>query len=163
MNKLENYLNLKTSFMKRIILLIICLQSLLMTPTYSQETSLSAGLSLATYELPAYQNGFTNFQTGDYYQPVIGEQKSVPTFVLNKVRLKKDKVLSLFVNTLYLFGAANSNNTFGSIGLPSPTFNPLVNTMSSPNDYLLLQQHEFQRNKLLPTFIAAPRALQLRF
>ncbi len=148
--------------MKRTFLLIICLTSVLIPSVYSQATSLQAGLSLDSYEFTPYQNGFTNFQAGDYYQPVIGKQKSVPKLVLNQRQLKKDKALSFVVNSLYLLNAGNNNN-FGSIGLPSPAFNPLITNMSSPNDYLLLQQHEFQRNNLLPTFIAAPKALQLRF
>ena len=82
---------------------------------------------------------------------------------LNKRKLKRDKTLSLFVNALFLLNGTNQGPNFGSIGLPSPAFNPLVNDLSGPNDYLLLQQHEFQRNKLLPTLIAAPQALQLRF
>lgn len=162
MNKLELNINLKTSFMKRTFLFIICLTSLLLPSLYSQINPLQAGLSLATYELPTYQNGFTNFQAGAYYQPVIGEQKGVPKLVLNQRQLKKDKVISFVANTLYLLNAENNNN-FRSIGLPSPAFNPLINDLSGPNDYLLLQQHGFQRNQLLPTFIAAPKALQLRF
>ena len=162
MNKLRLNINLKTSFMKRTFLFIICLTSLPTSSLYSQTNALQAGLSVANYELPPYQNGFTNFQAGAYYQPIIGDQKSVPKLALNQRQLKKDKVISFVVNTLYLLNAGNNNN-FGSIGLPSPAFNPLVNDLSSPNNYLLLQQHEFQRNNLLPTFIAAPKALQLRF
>jgi len=150
--------------MKRLIWLIICLPIALTTTIYGQtKTTPQAGLSLATYQLPTTKTGFTNFSTSNYYQPVFGEQKNVPKLVLNKQQVKRDKALSFIVNTLFLLNGTNQGPNLGSIGLPSPAFNPLVSDLSGPNDYLLLQQHEFQRNKLLPTLIAAPQALQLRF
>lgn len=149
--------------MKRTFLFIICLTIGLISASYSQRTVRTAGLSLDSYELPTNRTGFTNFSSANYYQPVFSEQKSVPKLVLNQQKLKKDKVISLFVNSLLLLNASNQSNNFGSIGLPSPAFNPLINSLNGPNDYLLLQQHEFQKNNVLPMFIAAPKALQIRF
>jgi len=148
--------------MKRLIWLIICLPIVLTTAVYGQTTTSKTGLSLATYKLPTTKNSFTNFSTSNYLQPVFDEQKSVPTLVLNKRQIAQDNLLYLLATTLSTLEVGNFNN-FGSIGLPSPAFDPLVSDLSGPNDYLLLQQHDFQRNNVLPTFIAAPEALRLRF
>ena len=163
MNKLGIYINLKTSFMKRLFFFIICLTVLLVPSSYSQESAIEAGLSLETYQLPTYRTGFTNYSSSNYYQPVFGKQKSIPSLVLNQQKLKRDKIVFLLANTLNFLDVSRQPRNFGTIGLQSPTFDPLVTALSSPNDYLLLQQHESQRNKKLPTFITAPRALQIWF
>jgi len=148
--------------MKRLLFFIICLTIFLVPSSYSQVSTSQAGLSLETYQLPRNKTGFTNYSSSNYYQPVFDKKNTIPKLVVDKRQLKQDNLLYLLAITLSSFDGGNRNN-FGSIGLPSPAFNPLVNTLNSPNDYLLLQQHEFQRNNVLPTFIAAPRALQLRF
>ena len=148
--------------MKRFIFLIICLSIALIPTIYSQNTTKKVGLSLENYQLPTTKSGFTNFSTSNYYQPVFDKQKKMPTVVVNNRQLKKDNLLYLLAISLNSLNVGGTNN-FGSIGLPSPAFDPLVSDLSGPNDYLLLQQHEFQRKNTLPVFIAAPRALQLRF
>lgn len=163
MNKLGIYINPKTSLMKRVFIFIICFHVFLCPIVYDQIIATQAGLSLDSYELPTTQNDFTNSSTSSYYQVVIGEQKSMPTLALNKQRLKKDKILSLFANTLLLLSASNQSNNLGAVGLPNPAFNPLITDLSGPNDYLLLQQYETRRNNILPNFITAPKVLQLRF
>ncbi len=148
--------------MKRVFLFIICFHSLLITALHSQESTTKAGLSLATYELPTHRTSFTSTKTSNYYKLTFDEQKSTPTLVLNKRQIEQDNWLYLLATTLNAFNIGKTNN-FGSIGLPSPVFDPLVNDLSGPNDYLLLQQHDFQRKNVLPTFIATPRFLQVRF
>ena len=106
MNKLNVLLNLKTSFMKRVVIFIICLNLLLITSIYGQKNPLQAGLSLDTYQLPSNRTGFTNYSSSNYYQPVLGEQKRVPTLVLNQQKLKRDKIVSLFVNTLLILNTS---------------------------------------------------------
>jgi len=138
--------------MKQTILITLFLILLLDINLYSQESRYEAGLSLETYELPKNRSTFSNFSQSRYYNLFLSQENIVPTLAFNQKLLKKDRWRSLLVNTLYLFGSTTTNN-LGSFGIPSPAHNPLINTLNNSNDYLLLQQHNFQRVNKLSIFI----------
>ena len=169
MEILVNYRVIKTSsnhlnysLMKRIFSFIICYIAFYSIPLVGQVVDDATGLSLANYELPKLRTEFAP-KSFEYYQPNQSEKSYLPNLTLNRQDLKRAKQFSIFANTLYLLSSLNNANNFGSIGRASPAFNPLINPANNANDYLLLQQHQFQRIGANPLFLAAPKALQLRF
>ena len=148
--------------MKRTILLFISLMFFTVGTIWGQQTSTKVGLTAEFYELPRSTHSSAAFSS-NFYDPIIGNQQFAPTLKFNDKKGKQAKWSAIFANALQLAASFNHSIPFGSIGRTSPVFNPLINPANNANDYLLLQQHNFQRNDNIPLYITLPRALQVRF